>query len=226
MNDHDGTPLIEAYRARVIPSRRAEDEILARLQRVHRTRAAVWTISAALALAAALLAVWFGTLGDRLATRAKASQDEAVHGIPTPPGHTAVPGVRAKEHVPEPALLPPVGPAPSATITEPSTARPSSRPRTSVTSPSPSQDIAAEAALVAEAQAALRDRDPARASLALDAYARRFPDGAMLRDARALRVIVECSAGRAAAVATDARAFLDDPTNAAFAARIRHVCGL
>jgi hypothetical protein len=227
MNDHDGTPLIEAYRARVIPSRRTEDEILERLQPAHRTRAAVWTIGAAVALAAALLALWFGTLGDPVTTRASASPDEAVHGVTTSPDRAAV-TVDSRPSLPEPAelpeLAPPAHPVPTPTVTTPTSPR---MPRPQPPSGAPSvQDIAAEAALVAEAQAALRDGDAGRARLALEAHARRFPNGVMRPDARALAVIVACTEGRAAAVATEVRAVLDDPASAAFAARIRHACGL
>lgn len=227
MNDHDGTPLIEAYRARVIPSRRTEDEILARLQPVHRTHAAVWTIGAAVALAAALLALWFGTVGDRVATRASASPDEAVHGVPTSPDRVAV-SVAPRPPSPEPAELPELAPSarpvPTPTVTMPTSLRP---PRPQAPSDAPqAQDLAAEAALVAEAQAALRDGDPGRARLALEAHARRFPNGAMQPDARALAVIVACTDGRAIAATPEVRAILDDPASAAFAARIRHACGL
>jgi hypothetical protein len=212
MND---ARLIEAYRRAVVPTRQAEDEILARLLADPRPHRATWLVAATVVLAAAALVLWIAGLFTGSVEHVAATPDQAVHDG-APPREPA-PAITT------PASLPP---SPVATPSEPPPLP--SRPATPVRRPPPAAtaDIAEEARLVAAAQAALRDGDPTRALASLDEHVRRFPKGDMQREREALRVIAECNRGHASEVATTARALVADPALAAHASRIRHACGL
>jgi hypothetical protein len=59
----------------------------------------------------------------------------------------------------------------------------------------PASDLGGEAALLESAERAIRDHDEARALDRLDEYARRFPEGALLVEAKGARAIALCGSG-------------------------------
>jgi hypothetical protein len=61
--------------------------------------------------------------------------------------------------------------------------------------PPTSPDVAAELALLRQAQAALRDRRPARAYELANDHARRFPDGVLTEERAAVLAISSCELG-------------------------------
>ena len=85
--------------------------------------------------------------------------------------------------------------------------------------------LADEMRMMSRVRAALAGDRPGEALAALDAHARRYPAGQMAEDRQALRARSLCAAGRSAAAATAARAFLashpESPHRAAVTAALR-----
>jgi hypothetical protein len=81
-----------------------------------------------------------------------------------------------------------------------------------------------EAALLQSAQEAIRDRDGPRALYRLDEYMRRFPDGALLMEASAARVIATCELGDAVRGRALAAEFVRHWPHAPVVARMAVAC--
>jgi len=211
---------------------------------------AYWARSAAAAglLAAAALAVlWMGgRVLDADGERATPNQavheqaDESAGGIARPrapeptsdssrtaPEAPAQPqpsaAASAVDPVPEPAKAPPQAHAP-----EP--AAPSRRAVPSTRhSPTPApvatvDTLAEENRLLAKARKALLDEQPQRALTVLADHARRFADGVLTEERKALHAVALCEAGRSEDGAAAARSFLRAHPRAALAQRVRSAC--
>lgn len=145
---------------------------------------------------------------------------------PMPP-----PAVAQPCEVPAPtnaAIEPPVvAPRPEA----PRASKPAAKPKTSAPVPTSApvaatiaDDMKAEAALVTSARAALRDGDAKRALASLEQHRRRFPDGAMALDRRALWARATCAAGDAEAARAEAQRLLAEHPDDPVAVGVRDVC--
>jgi len=242
----DPQRMLAAYRARTVPDAATRAAMLARLQPTGRPRVDVrrmaLTIGIAVAIAAAILVV-VGGIARVLVPRATTpAHDEAVLGAADAGTHgraAAVTeidgGARARAPVEAPALpTVPASPiAPAAARVEPApgvAAQPRVRPQPRASASTPAADapssIVAEAQLLARAQTALLERDPAGALAVLEEYARRFPAGAMALERAALHAIASCQATPGEASAQRGRAVLADPDAASYAARIHSACKL
>jgi len=138
---------------------------------------------------------------------------------PARPHHlTATPAPRPAEPAPQPAVEPPPL-EPAAPVVERAPVVHAHRPARSV-APDPARTLAAETALLRDADRALRAGDTATALARLDEHATRFPNGALAPERVAERLIVLCSLGVADPHAV-AR-FLD--VRSPLAARVRRAC--
>ncbi|MCB9574195.1 MAG: hypothetical protein H6709_19085 [Kofleriaceae bacterium] len=90
--------------------------------------------------------------------------------------------------------------------------------------PSAADSLRAEQALLARATAALRDGDPAAALTALAEHARRFPDGVLVQERAATRVLALCASGDTARGVQERDAFLDRWPRSVHAARVGAAC--
>lgn len=208
----DGRMLRSAIRTRLLVERAANDDVP-----VTRRRAAF----AALALridegAAPMLAGWqsvsitapslvpafaagvigtiaLGWIAATAATPTVASTPRAVAIAESSPASPTAPSPAML-----PVELPAVGPAPTVVAAQTPRTRPSIRPAPRAIEPEPTSTLAAETALVSEALAALRDRDPKSAIATLDRFDAEFPNGALKDDARKARRQALCMDGDAA----------------------------
>jgi hypothetical protein len=151
-------------------------------------------LTAALALAAALVLLW-SLAANRTTVADRRGHDQALDHTPTPAPRTTT----AAAPIPAPAIVPTPTPAP----TTPPDAVPIQRPRAATI---PTTDpLADESALLAEGQRALADR-PELALARARAHRKRFAAGALAEDAGALEVAALCRLGRADEAATAATA--------------------
>jgi len=100
---------------------------------------------------------------------------------------------------------------------------------TPVTPPSPasgSADAAAETALVAEMQAALRDGDTHRALVLVDEHSRRFPRGVWAPEREGARTLALCTGAHRVDAARIGESFLSRYPRSPLAGRVRATCGL
>ncbi|WP_437310183.1 hypothetical protein [Sorangium sp. So ce388] len=121
---------------------------------------------------------------------------------------------------PEPTS-PDVPPAPADAVARAPTA-PAARARGGP-SAGPST-LAAELALLREAQDAVRDGDPAAALARLDELGARFPEGQLREERMAARVLALCAAGRAREARAEAERLLGDAPGSVHIERIRASC--
>jgi hypothetical protein len=138
---------------------------------------------------------------------------------PARPHHAAALAPRPAEPAPAPAVeAPPIEPAAPTVERAPvvHAHRPSARP----VATDPARTLAAETALLRDADRALRAGDTATALARLDEHAERYPNGALAPERVAERLIVLCSLGVADPHAV-AR-FLD--VRSPLAARVRRAC--
>jgi hypothetical protein len=87
-------------------------------------------------------------------------------------------------------------------------------------------DTAAETALVAEMQAALRDGDVHRALMLVDEHARRFPHGVWAPEREGARTLALCTGANRSNAAGIGQAFLASHPRSPLAGRVRAACGL
>lgn len=238
MSVDDGRRLIAAYRARTVPDEAKKAALLERL--CNRPEPAAWprvAVSAALALAiaAAVLLLLRGALSlvgppARERSREQSLDDvrtsaavESVAVAPTSPASTVAPPQPETESIeaPEQSGGAPRSFDPTVRPRVGGPAQPESPPATSSLG-----SIAEEAKLLAAAQAALRDADPAGALAVLEEHARRFPQGSMQIERTALRAIASCGVARTADALSRARDVLADARATSYGTRIRHACGL
>ncbi|MDC0684181.1 hypothetical protein [Sorangium atrum] len=84
--------------------------------------------------------------------------------------------------------------------------------------------LAAEMALLREAQDAVRDGDPSAALERLDDLGARFPEGQLREERMAARVLALCAAGRAREARAEAERLLGEATGSVHAGRVRASC--
>ncbi|MCH9685399.1 MAG: hypothetical protein K0V04_28445 [Deltaproteobacteria bacterium] len=84
--------------------------------------------------------------------------------------------------------------------------------------------LADENRLLGRARAALIDDQPRRALARLATHAKRYPEGVLAQERRALRAVALCEAGQRDKGAAAARAFLAAHPGAALAPRVRTTC--
>ncbi len=197
-----------------------------------------WAV-AALALAAATAAVWFG--GDALLPSVRVAESSAPYaheeGAPTllePPllehgTPTAAPPAITPAELPATARPVPVDPSPSASA-EPGLARRGDAAHGSPlhsSEPAASSpvipDFADELARLRLAQGALRT-DPQRTLAVLDGLDRDHPGGALAPERAALRIFALCAAGDAAAARSHAAVFATRHPASPLSARVRSAC--
>jgi hypothetical protein len=169
----------------------------------------VGPLTAALALAAALVLLWSIT-ARRTTVADRSAHDQALDHAPAPtPTPTATPSPTA----PAPAIVHP----PTAIPEAPREPVPIQRPRAATTTTDP---LADESTLLAEGQRALSGGRP---ELALDrarAHRKRFPTGELAEDAGALEIAALCGLGRADEAAAAATAFHRRFTGSAIASAL------
>ena len=132
---------------------------------------------------------------------------------------------------PEAVPIPEAEPKPAratAPRREPSPSKPrgstSSRTTPAPSEPEPGDTLAEENRLLGRARAALIADEPARALALLREHARRFADGVLTQERRALRAVALCEAGREDEGAAAARSFLRAHPQATLARRVRSAC--
>lgn len=225
MSSDDARRMVSAYRVRAVPDAATKAALLARLHAASRPRRPVVrgaiAVGVVLALAAAVLLSIAG-LGRLLVNVDEVPANEAVDRTspPTPQPVVEVPTT----------IVPPAGAsntsAPIEVVSEVVPQRPVRRipPARTTTEPASTIELSSEAALLAAAQTALRDRDPARALELLTRHATRFASGEMAIEREALRVIALCELRRHDEGRAAATAVLADPRSRPYAARIRRAC--
>jgi hypothetical protein len=106
--------------------------------------------------------------------------------------------------------------------------QPSARARRERTAPSPepieTDSLAEETELLRQARRAVAAGDPHRALALLDTCARRFPNGVLIEERAALRVITLCEAGETSRGRDAARAFARTYPASALSTRVRDAC--
>ncbi|WP_437974916.1 hypothetical protein WMF11_43065 [Sorangium sp. So ce295] len=100
--------------------------------------------------------------------------------------------------------------------------RESARPRGG--QPARPSTLAAEMALLREAQDAVRDGDPSAALDRLDDLGARFPEGQLREERMAARVLALCAAGRAPEARAEAERLLGEAPSSVHAGRVRASC--
>lgn len=247
----DEQRLIAAYRAETAPSAATEDALLERLLDAPGEDAPVepwrWrrvglAVGLTVAIAAAVLLLMRGGYV-LLAEEERQVPDEAAYGASGQTG-TRVESERHgdrsdREERSAPADTEQANPhtvgSPIPAEVDAAAGTSSQGPRrersgSSVTPDAPVLDeattLAEEAALLARAQAALRDGKPAEALHGLEEHARRFPDGAMSLERRSLQAVALCEAGRIDQGAPLARALLSSREPVPYGVRLRRACAL
>ncbi|WP_437853841.1 hypothetical protein [Sorangium sp. So ce363] len=84
--------------------------------------------------------------------------------------------------------------------------------------------LAAEMALLREAQDAVRDGDPSAALDRLDDLGARFPEGQLREERMAARVLALCAAGQAREARAEAERLLGEAPGSVHAGRVRASC--
>lgn len=247
--DRDELALLAAFRAEESPSASALDRVRERvltsaapaptagvIRGPWRTWAAVAVLAAA---AAAVLAIDFGrtdatSLGRDQGTQAADTPDaERMEPAASrrPPPSRARAGIEGAEAIerpddPEPTLEPP--PAPSPPVPEPPrgprvrpTPRPTAQPDRA---PQPESSLAAETRLLDRARQAVAAGRPTDALAILREAASRFPDGVLVQERAALRVVAMCDAGRYEAGREAAAAFMRSHPRSALRPRVESAC--
>jgi RNA polymerase sigma-70 factor (ECF subfamily) len=90
--------------------------------------------------------------------------------------------------------------------------------------PDATGELGAEAQLLRDADAALRANEPARALALLDRHAASFPNGLLVEERTAERVVVLCALGRTDEARDLASKFLADHRRSPLAERVRASC--
>jgi hypothetical protein len=198
---HDGRELdverlVHAFRLASTPDERALERVRARLRRDRGTISRAWAVGVLVVVAAALIVAigstwWMGTV--RVARR---DPDAAVHGdrstrVDAPaPARAPEPWIEAP--MPPPQTQPVVQtPTDSRHVAEPRRPAPVDTPEAAA-----DDDLRAETESLASVRATLRGGDPAAALRELDAHARRFTTPRLRLEARALRILALCGAGK------------------------------
>jgi hypothetical protein len=216
--------------------RRLRGERKQRPAALQRSTAWVWVV----ALAAAVLLVWWGS-----ASVLRSARDEAVHDADqavddrVPDGSR--PAAEAAPRAAAPVIEPPVEAAPSPApvqtpkiAEEPQRSETHARPRAvspprgddapaSTPSSAPTTTLARERDVIARAWSALADGDPGSALQRAAEHELAFPDGLLAPERRAIAVIARCRRGDQGAAAR-AQSWLDAQPRSPLAGRVRAAC--
>jgi hypothetical protein len=197
---HDGRELdlerlVHAFRLTSTPDEQALERVHARLRRDRGTISRAWAVGLLVVAAAALIVAigstwWMGTV--RLARR---DPDAAVHGDRSTRVDEPAPA-----HAPEPWIERPTPSQTQPVVQTPAESRQVVQPRTPASVDTPDvaadDDLRAETESLASVRATLRGGDPAAALRELEAHARRFTTPRLRLEARALRILALCGAGK------------------------------
>lgn len=200
---------------------------------VSRVGTALWvkTLGTAAAVAAAAGALYSGSaLLDR-PQRARSSERPAAPATPVPARPTLEPTVEQLVARPEPEVTTePVRPPVPAHDARPKrgerrlrSAPPSAPPAAEPAAAPGETPLAAELALLAKAQRALRDGRASAALGLVQQHALRFPDGSLQEERDGIEVLARCMLNDEEAPRA-ARAFLADAPESPLAARVRKEC--
>ncbi|WP_437763854.1 hypothetical protein WMF27_38720 [Sorangium sp. So ce281] len=141
------------------------------------------------------------------------------------PAPTAAPPRPSAAHAVAPAPPRPLDPGAEGAARAPSTGggeREPARPRGG--QPATPSTLAAEMALLREAQDAVRDGDPSAALDRLDDLGARFPEGQLREERMAARVLALCAAGRAPEARAEAERLLGEAPGSVHMGRVRASC--
>ncbi|GEM_PF-5830581 len=86
------------------------------------------------------------------------------------------------------------------------------------------ETVVSEAALIGQARAALRDRDPTTALELMGGYLRRFPVGQLREEAEVVRLAALCELKRIEEVRVGAHAFMERYSDSPLAGHVRRIC--
>jgi len=224
--------LVAGYRRSIAPQAGDRSRIWERLEtepasatpaRDHRSSIGV---AVAIAIAVAAAVVLALGLAGQVAQRTAIAPPMQSADSPRPDADQLAARERAAA-VPVPATLPPapsIAPAPARD--EPAAAtiaprEPAPRVQTPTLDP-----LRAELPLIEAARAALDRGEHARVLQLLDDHRRRFPAGVLRPEARALRAIALCAAGRTAQGRGEAHVLLGERESSAHHGRVREACGV
>jgi hypothetical protein len=154
----------------------------------------------------------------------------AVEGLPSSPVETGVPAVPSANapsggaQVVDGHRNPPLPPTRSSAgaSTPPS---PSADTDSTPAAPVGPSTLPAEAALLRRAGAALKAGDPGQALDLIGQHASSFPDGVLIEEREAERIVILCALGRISDARAAAAMFLRDRPRSPMAERVRASCG-
>jgi hypothetical protein len=136
-------------------------------------------------------------------------------------------GPTASDDPAPPAEVAPVPRARAASPRAVSSAQPSAIASSDATRPPRTPEtLEQELPLLASAQAALRSGDTDRALVLLAEHAKRFPEGALAEERRAVHALAMCRKGLGPAAVAEGAAFVRDAPASPLAERVRESCGL
>lgn len=127
---------------------------------------------------------------------------------------------------PVPSLRSPIAPD-AAQV--PSTRSATSSPRADATIAAPAaatNDLSAEVALLQRARVAIGRGDAEAGLRAVQEHERSFPNGTLVQERRAIRILALCDLGKTTQGRAEARTFLASGSNGAFSGLIRDACDL
>lgn len=214
--------MLAAYRRAIMPDAGDEARTWARLEAREDGGAPVearsrgrawWVVATAVAAAAIVVVAW--PRGDRRVAGSIDAREQSVHG------HAADPSAaRAVARDPVPPSLPPAE-LPAVRVETPREPAAPARPRPIAPDP-----LRAELEAISTARAALDRGDLGGALDRIAAYRRRFGDGALAIEARAIGAAARCRLGPIEAGRREARDVLGDPAASAYRDLLREACDL
>lgn len=186
-----------------------------------RARPRAVVIAGLVALAAAIVLLAMRAAPDRSAQLREHESSSSVYEA-TPASET--PTVRRDA----PRASAPTSPAPPVIAVEPEPPRPAPMRRAASVKPAPVHEdpLHAELRVIEAARAALERGDHELALARAGEHRRRFPQGALALEARSLRALALCGAGRWMQGRGEARALLSDDATSPYRDRLREACDL
>ncbi len=218
----DKQRVIEQYRRVIEPSQDQLAQVRARLEarRQPAPRRASWVVGLVCAAAAAVLLAWWGADAEIVAPQSRPPSVQAQRETADVPGDEA--RLQAPPRSPAPSRA---TPAPAAPPPRPAPQRAARTVAPSVPSPAPAAlRLAAEAKLIQEAEAQLREHSFTEALQTLETHAQSFPAGTLSIERRALRSIALCRSGNLAQGRGEGAALRRDPASAPYRGRIDQAC--
>ncbi|HWB80963.1 MAG TPA: hypothetical protein VG755_38635 [Nannocystaceae bacterium] len=214
---HELQQILDDYRDATTPTETEQGRLWQRIDVAIATPATAASLGLRVIVGVALIA--------GIATVANAI-DRADATASAHPGAPAIAEPSARTSMPGPALPPPQ----IAAAAVPSTPQPSAPARRDdrrrTATPAIDDGLARELALLQRARVALGRGDPEAALGVLAEHERSFPDGELVEERRAVRIIALCDAGKAPQGRAEARAFLAGHPSSTLAGRIRSACAI